>query len=227
MIFIWPREEHFPELCKRERNEGRKEMINLKKTAAVLAVLTLLGGCSRAKTEISATPLTQPLASPVSTETPVSASQAESEKGTITLEDAKARALEHAGVKAEDVTFLKTGMDYENNTQVYDIEFISGNTEYDYEINAATGEIVSFDRDAETPGSTATAAEPISEEQALNTALAKAGVNRSDITRLKTKLDMEDGRQVYEIEFRSGNLEYEFEIDASTGEIRKYETDKD
>ena len=55
-------------------------MINLKKTAAVLAVLTLLGGCSRAKTEISATPLTQPLASPVSTETPVSASQAESEK---------------------------------------------------------------------------------------------------------------------------------------------------
>ena len=38
---------------------------------------------------------------------------------------------------------------------------------------------------------------------------------------------MDDGRTVYEVEFVSAGMEYEFDIDAKTGEIVKYEEEKD
>ena len=56
----------------------------------------------------------------------------------ISLEKAKEIALDHAGVKATDATFVKAKSDYEDGRAVFEIEFVvsSGNTikEYDYEI---------------------------------------------------------------------------------------------
>ena len=40
-------------------------------------------------------------------------------------------------------------------------------------------------------------------------------------------LDDEDGKLVYEIEFKSGNMEYDYEIDARTGAILKHEAELD
>ena len=39
------------------------------------------------------------------------------------------------------------------------------------------------------------------------------------------ELDVEHNVQVYEIEIRNGKTEYDFEIDATTGDILKYEED--
>ncbi|MCD8016574.1 MAG: PepSY domain-containing protein, partial [Oscillospiraceae bacterium] len=119
----------------------------------------------------------------------------------ITVEEAKSAALTHAGLTAGKVTFVKQKLDYEDGRQVYDIEFYNTTTreEYDYEIDAATGEIVSFDYDAEnyTQSTTTTTGTAITVEEAKSAALTHAGLTASEVTFVKQKLDYEDGRQVY------------------------------
>lgn len=65
----------------------------------------------------------------------------------ITEADAKAIALRHAGLTESEVRFTKVELDYDDGAYEYDIEFVAGNTEYDYTVNAANGKIVDFDRE--------------------------------------------------------------------------------
>lgn len=67
---------------------------------------------------------------------------------SITLDNAKTIALTDAGLDINHVKFIKEELDYDNHTLVYELEFIAGSTEYDYEISANTGEIISFDRNS-------------------------------------------------------------------------------
>ena len=61
--------------------------------------------------------------------------------GLITEETAKSKALSHAGLRADQVTFIRAHLDYDDGRQVYDVEFYTADyTEYDYEIDARTGE---------------------------------------------------------------------------------------
>lgn len=68
-------------------------------------------------------------------------------------------------------------------------------------------------------GSTAAAA--ISETEAQNIALEDAGLNQNDVSFTKTKLDRDDGRSQYDIEFiaSADNTKYDYEIDAESGAI--------
>ena len=68
---------------------------------------------------------------------------------SVTVEQAKQVALNHAGKNAQNVMMLRSQMDYDDGLAVYEIEFIADGVEYDYDISAYTGEIVSFDHDAE------------------------------------------------------------------------------
>ena len=65
----------------------------------------------------------------------------------ITPEEAKRIALQHADVRAEDAVFDRTERDYDNGIYHYEVEFHVGLVEYDYDINARTGEILSFEQD--------------------------------------------------------------------------------
>ena len=144
----------------------------------------------------------------------------------ITLEEAEKAALEHAGVAEKDAVYVTAKPDYEDGRQVYDVEFFSGNTEYDYEIDAATGEVISFDHDIEnyTPGGNSTSAEVnVDLETAKSTAFRTAGVEENSVTRLKTELEYDDGQAVYQIEFVKDDMEYDFEISASDGSVLKQE----
>lgn len=67
----------------------------------------------------------------------------------------------------------------------------------------------------------------IGEERAREIALEKAGLKESEVTLIKVKLDRDDGRYVYEIEFKRGLTEYEAEINAEDGKILKFEKDFD
>ena len=144
--------------------------------------------------------------------------KANNTSGDIGVEKAKEIAMSHAGVSAGSVSFVKAKLDYEDGVKVYDIEFYSGNVEYDYEINAATGAIVSFDQDIENYAiPTQAATSGISADRAKQIALSHAGVSGASFT--KVDLDTDDGVRVYEIEFKVGNVEYDYDIDATSGAI--------
>ena len=65
----------------------------------------------------------------------------------------------------------------------------------------------------------------IGEEKAKEIVLTHAGVTAEGITRYGFRRDLDDGKEVYEIEFWSGNVEYDYEIDAQTGEIIQFDKD--
>lgn len=67
--------------------------------------------------------------------------------------------------------------------------------------------------------------EDIGMEAAKKIALGKAGLTEQDGSWKEEKRDRENGRIVYELEFVSGNMEYEFEIDAQHGKILEYQQD--
>lgn len=64
--------------------------------------------------------------------------------------------------------------------------------------------------------------EEISMDEAKKIALKKANLTEKDGSWEKEKLDHENGRIVYELDFISGKTEYEFEIDAQDGKILEY-----
>ena len=140
---------------------------------------------------------------------------------------AKEIALADAGVKAANAVFLKASLDWDDGRAEYEVEFYSGNTEYDYDIDALTGAILSSDRELENfdIGTAASGSgSVISAEKAKSIALNRAP---SGATVVKCQLDRDDGRTVYEVELRSGRMEYDCEIDAVSGQILKWESDYD
>ena len=141
---------------------------------------------------------------------------------------AKSIALNHAGISESDTAFLRVQRDYDDGRLVYDVEFYAGNREYDYEIDAYTGDIRSYDYDAEgyTPSQDQSGSY-IGEAKAKEIALNKAGVSASSATFVKCHLDRDDGWVIYDVEFRSGWTEYDFEIDAYTGDILQWDADWD
>jgi len=64
---------------------------------------------------------------------------------------------------------------------------------------------------------TQAAASGISADRAKQIALSHAGVSGASFT--KVELDTDDGVRVYEIEFKVGNVEYDYDIDATSGAI--------
>ena len=144
----------------------------------------------------------------------------------ITEQKARDIALSDAGVKEKDVIFVRTELSLDDGRWEYEVEFYSGQTEYDYDIDAETGTIISVDRDAEyytPPVRPAVESGSITDQQALEIALQHAGLTQAEISRAKVKKDLDDGRWEYEIEFRVGWREYEYTIDATTGKIIEYD----
>ena len=153
---------------------------------------------------------------------------------SITVEQARQAALDHAGLTASQVTFIRSYLDYDDGRRVYDVEFIvsngSGYTEYDYEIDANTGLVLSYDRDAEyyrpstggNQGGSTNAS--ISLERAREIALQRVpGASASNVYELH--LDRDDGRLEYEGKIIYNAMEYDFTIDANTGNIIDWEAE--
>ena len=150
----------------------------------------------------------------------------------ITAQQAQEIALSHAGLSSSQVSFIRSKLDWDDGRRVYEVEFYntSNYTEYDYEIDAASGDILSYDHDAEyyqrpstgtgSSGSSGGSA-AISTEQAKQIALARV----PGATDIRIHLDRDDGRLEYEGSIYYGSWEYEFTIDATTGAIREWERD--
>lgn len=144
---------------------------------------------------------------------------------SIGEEEARAKALTHAGLTDGQVTFESAKLDYEDGRQVYELKFRTGKgQEYEYEIDAATGAVVRYDYDAGQRLPSSPDGSLIPEEQARELALSRVpGAAAGDILEFKTDLD--DGRTEYEGKIVYGGMMYEFEIDGYSGELLKWEAE--
>lgn len=160
-------------------------------------------------------------------------------------------ALAHAGAKESEIQGYELEMDYEHGTMVYELEFDWNGREYEYDIDANTGEILKHEGEPAKPAKeqqdkgnqhsskdeskqqqnssqqSASAESYIGEAAAKGVALSHAGLSEGSVTKLKCELDREDGRMIYEIDFECGGYEYEYEIDALSGSILKQDKELD
>ena len=160
--------------------------------------------------------------------------QTGSNSGTQDIgEDAALQAaLEAAGVSESDASRLRISKDRDDGRVVYEIRFDVDQTEYDYDVLASDGQILSSDvelrnddrddDDDRNRGSNADVA--ISREEAIDIALAKvSGATESDI---RIELDHDDGRYKYEGDIIYERVEYDFEIDANSGDVISWEEER-
>ena len=128
---------------------------------------------------------------------------------------------------------------------MYEVEFYSMGYEYDYEIDAYIAEIVKSKKEYDplpkdrvepkpeatpevTPEVTPEAKpELIGKDKAKEIALAHSALDADKVRFEEVELDNDDGKKVYELDFVSGNYEYEYEIDAYTGKILKWDKERD
>lgn len=66
----------------------------------------------------------------------------------------------------------------------------------------------------------------IGAEAAKTAALKHAGFSASQVTFLDAEYDYDDGRMIYEVEFHVNGTEYDYDIDALTGAVVKYQSEK-
>ena len=157
----------------------------------------------------------------------------------IGIDAAKTIALEAAGVSESAAVFSTAGLDRQNGTDYYAVDFTANGRTYAYDIDAVTGVIIDSSEgqsqpaqatdggaSADSANSSGTSSQStggsaaITEDQAREIALADAGLTAEEVTFLKTKLDRDDGRLVYDVEFYTADYtEYDYEIDAADGTV--------
>lgn len=139
-------------------------------------------------------------------------------------------ALKDAGVNEADASRIRVTMDRDDGMLVYEVRFDAAEVEYDYEIDAQSGRIISTDverwddDDRDDRNRTANANVAVSREEAVKTALGKvSGATEKDV---RIELDYDDGRYRYEGDIIYNGIEYDFEIDADSGRILEWEEDR-
>ena len=211
----------------RIRKSMRKKWIF---TGAVFALAVTLTGCR----DNAAASIPQP----------GSQEQTKEQTQMIPMEEAQEAALKAADIEAADADISATTLSEVAGVACYKVEFTSGEYAYAYTINAETGAVMEMSSQeqnaqasgtqteaadpeasaqaqtsAQAPAQTATGTGTVDEAAAQKIALEHAGVKAADATIIKSKLDYEDGHQVYDIEWYAGGAKYDYEIAADTGEI--------
>ena len=154
--------------------------------------------------------------------------QTSASSAQISMDEAKKIALENAGVQETDAVYVNAKLDYDDGKTTYDVEFYCGNTQYDYEIYAFTGAVLSYDHDIENdPAASAFSSGEvkIDLDAAKAAALKQAGLSAEDVTMKEAKLEYDDGKAVYQIEFFHAQTEYDYKIDANNATVLEFDTE--
>lgn len=186
----------------------------------------------------------------------------------LTIEEALELALADAGTDREGAEVSREALAQDNGVWVYEFRFRTQAAQYEYKLNANTGEVRSKVKEifvypspqptepvmptlppesappaesapqtvpgvppaASVPPSTVPSSTPgqsvsmyIGMDRAKTIALEHAGLTASQARFSHARMDRENGRMVYELEFRYNGVEYEYEIDAVTGRILDHE----
>ena len=131
---------------------------------------------------------------------------------------------------ADEIRYSEVDAELDESPAQYEVE-ITGQKgeEIEYKIDAYTGTILESKRETEdkTSAALSTSSGDIGHAKAKAIALNHAGVSESKAYDMEIELDEEDGMLVYEVEFKSGGMEYSYEINAATGAIVKQEAEPD
>ena len=151
----------------------------------------------------------------------------EAAKTVIGKDKAKSIALNHAGISESKAASIK--VEYDKEDKEYEVDFRSGDYEYEYTIDAYSGKVLSHDKEydpVETkPKETEPKNELIGKDKAKQIALNHAGISESKAASIKVEYDKED--KEYEVDFRSGDYEYEYTIDAYSGKVLSHDKEYD
>ncbi len=203
-----------------------------KETVGILIVVVIalfLMGCGGTGSAASDKSNVQP-DSTASSQADATASKNNAESGTesqkdgalISEDDVKEIALKDAGQTEDKITGIQIKLETDDGIQKYEIEFYADNNEYDYEIDAVSGSILSKNMESGDDFSKLGSSDAaISEEEAKTIALNKvSGAGEGDIS---IHLNNDDGKAVYEGSIVYNEIKYEFEIDAGSGDILEWE----
>ena len=159
----------------------------------------------------------------------------------IGKEAAAYAAEQYAGTTALDSVTAEVDSELDEFPAHYEVELHTAWGEFEYLVDAYTGKVLSGQKNlltaASTPNETTKpsdqkpdpsgTAQDIGHAKAKSIALNHAGLSENEAYDMEIELDDEDGTLVYEVEFKSGNMEYDYEINAATGAILKHETELD
>lgn len=149
--------------------------------------------------------------------------------------EAKARqiAMKHAGIQESEARVVEFRQFRKHSMEIYKIVFLSKNAKFVYMIDASNGDIVEFHRNNRRGGpefegdADKNLSDYIGVERAKTIAFEHAKADASKVYKLNIDMDRDDGRVIYEVDFKHDGWEYEYEIDAKTGEIIHWDKDRD
>ena len=174
----------------------------------------------------------------------------------IGMDAARSAAEEYAGTTAMDSVTAEVDPELDESPAHYEVELQTARGEFKYLVDAYTGKVLSGPKDllaavsasnettkpsGQKPASASNETTKPSDQKpapsgtvqdigyakAKSIALNHAGLRENQAYDMDIELDDEDGTLIYEVEFKSGNMEYDYEIDAASGAILKHETELD
>ena len=198
-----------------------KKFLSLLTVLALL--LTVLAGCQSSQSAQPSDPVSQqPPATESSAAEPAVADPAPTEPAVtepatkITRNEALKIALEDAGLTQDQIHDLDIDLEKENGVLYFDVDFEVENKDYDYEIDAESGQILRKEvptapaqetaSSGSSSGSSSTSSgsgtsNRIGKEKARDIALQHAGLSISQVRDLDVELDKDDGKVHYDVDF--------------------------
>lgn len=141
------------------------------------------------------------------------------------IDESEARSLalsEVPGATEEDITYI--GKEFNDGIMEYNVQIMYESSIYEMSFAVRNGSLLNKEMEyieshgTQDNGANQSDIGDIGIERARKIALGEvSGASESDV--MKSELDNDDGRTVYEVEIVFDGMEYDFKIDATTGEI--------
>ena len=158
-------------------------------------------------------------------------------------------ALEHSKVNEKDADFSSVMLTEQNGLMLYEVVFTAGDLKYEYYIDGSSGRVESWKKtdttlasgdtlaassidepaataapDTEKDPDSSSSSKPgatvlLGEDEAKKLAMAHANITEKDISSISCKIELQGLNLIYEVEMKTKLMEYEYEVDAITGEI--------
>lgn len=163
-------------------------------------------------------------------------------------------ALEHSKAAEKDADFSSVMLTEQNGIMLYEVVFTAGDYRYEYYIDSLSGRVESWKKtdvslpgdetaaaaaldELETPapsagptaasdaGQNAGATVLLGEDEAKKLAMAHANITEKDISSISCKIELRGLNLIYEVEMKTQLMEYEYEVDAVTGDIIAFDAE--